>query len=158
MWSGWRPGGTPSIPPRGTTWSVNACRSASPTPQPSAVSSPSPARQPTSSLLSSLTRRYTCTHTLLWVSSKSSVRPLRVKINIKAALKTGVRQIFWFGFSSGRHLNFQAYFQFHWFLGCRAARIEIVCVNSVSGGHAGSEIKLISLYSPDRADFLQPQH
>ena len=63
MWSVWGPGETPSIPPRGITWSVNACRSASPTPRLSAVSSPSPARQPTSSLLSSLTRRYTLTHT-----------------------------------------------------------------------------------------------
>lgn len=63
-WSGWRPGETPSTPPRGTTWSVNACRSASPTPPQSAASSPSPARQPTSSLLSSLTRRYTCDHAI----------------------------------------------------------------------------------------------
>ena len=58
-WSGWRPGETPSTPPRGTTWSANACRSASPTPPQSAASSPSPARRPTSSLLSSSTRRYT---------------------------------------------------------------------------------------------------
>lgn len=58
-WSEWRPGETPSIPPRGITWSANASHSASLMLQPSGGSSPSLGRLPTSSLLNSSTRRCT---------------------------------------------------------------------------------------------------
>lgn len=83
MWSGWRPGETPSIPPRGITWSVNVCRSASRTLQQLAASSPSLARQPTSSLLSSLTRTYKLHRPTGAISSKCIISTRRCDVEMQ---------------------------------------------------------------------------